>query len=103
MNVLWAVLFWLVFIVGISWHVLRVPMGLGGAVYPALFILPVLVGSALYQVLVALVRRNRVLSTRQVLVWSLWVPFVVIALCLVVWCPMDADQSYLGYLWSHLW
>ena len=48
-NFAWAILFWLVFFVGLSWHVLRVPMGLGGAVYPALFFIPVLFGATAYQ------------------------------------------------------
>lgn len=102
-NVAWAIFFWLVFFVGMSWHMLQVPMGLGGAVYPALFIVPVLAGSAVYQLFVAVLRKGRVFSTRQVLVLSLWIPFIVIAVCLVIFCPMDTNQSYLGYFWSQLW
>ena len=103
LNVSWAVLFWAVFFVGISEHVLRVPMGLGGAVYPALFIVPVFVGSMVYQLAILLLRRRRDFSKREFVLWSLCVPSLVISACLVVFCPMDTDQSYLGYLWSRAW
>ena len=102
-NVTWAVLCWLVFFVGISGNIFHVPMGLGGAVYPTFFLLPVFGGSVLYELLVVFFRRDRDLSTRQLLLLSLWIPFALIAVCLVVFCPMDIDQSYLSYLWSQLW
>jgi hypothetical protein len=100
---LWALLFWAVFFVGIAWHVLQIPMGLGGAVYPAIYLFPVLLGSMVYQLIILLVRRGRSLSDRQLLFWSVYLPCCAIAVCLVVFCPMDADQSFLGYLWSHAW
>jgi hypothetical protein len=102
-NVLWSVLFWIVFFVGISWHLLQVPMGLGGAVYPVFFLVPVILGSAAYQLILARLRRDRLARTRHVLLWSLWIPFALIAVGLVVFCPMDGPDSYLGYVWSELW
>lgn len=103
LNVAWALLFWLVFFVGISWHLLRVPMGLGGAVYPTLFFVPVLVGATAYQCVILLLRKGRSFNKSEILLWSLWVPCAMIAVCLVAFCPMDTDQSYLGYIWSRAW
>lgn len=100
LNVLWALLFWAGFFVGIAWHLLEIPMGLGGAVYPAIFLGPVFVGSLVYQLILLMLRRNRVLSDRRMFFWSLVLPCLVISVALVVFCPMDADQSFLGYIWS---
>lgn len=101
-NVGWSLLFWYVFFVEISWNVLEIPMGLGGAVYPAIFLGPVILGSVAYQSLLALLRRRRAFTRRQVLFWSLGVPCVLIAFLLILLCPMDSHDSYLGHVWNRL-
>lgn len=101
-NTLWAIVFWLVVFVWISWRLFQVPMGLGGALYPVFFLLPVVLASAAWQSGLAFVRTRRPLGTRGVLVWSLVVPAALIAVALVCACPMDSEQSYLGWVWSHL-
>jgi len=101
-NVVWAILFWLLFFVLLSWHAFRVPMGLGGALYPVFFVAPVGLGSVLYQFGIALMRRRRVLGPRSVLAWTVWIPCGIIALVLIVCCPMDSEHSYLGYVWHHV-
>jgi hypothetical protein len=103
----WSLLFWFLFLNLFSWGVLRIPMGLGGAIYPALFTVPVLLGTLAWEVGVAfaleafpaLRSRTRLLTT--------WLPAALVALALVVACPMDTagsgePTSYLGYVFSKL-
>jgi hypothetical protein len=44
-----AIIFWGVFLVGYVYDILRIGIGLRGAVYPALFTVPVLGGAAAWQ------------------------------------------------------
>ena len=91
---LFSLLFHKVWFTWLSWGILHIPMGLGGAIYYIFFIGPVLVGSSLYQVptQILLVRAKAPLKYR--LVFSFLIPFTVIAILLIANCPMDNNQSY---------
>jgi hypothetical protein len=43
----WALLFWYLFFDLFAWEMLHIPMGLGGAIYPSLFSVPVLAFTAI--------------------------------------------------------
>jgi len=71
-------------------------MGLGGAFYPALFFIPVLTFSVIYQVI--LIK----FSFQKKKLWSLVLPLFLISIGLIVFCPMDNDGSYLRYIWVEI-
>ena len=88
-----SILFWAAVVVGIGWNLLRVPIGLGGALYPKLFAVPVLLGTLAYVLVIATLLRPR---SRRAFVWlSLGVPLIVAPALLVAFCPMDSDESFL--------
>lgn len=93
--VLFSLLFNRVWFTWLSWEVLRIPMGLGGAIYVIFFIGPVLVGSSLYQVLTQILLSRAKASLRYRLAFSFLIPFALIAILLIMNCPMDGDQSYI--------
>jgi hypothetical protein len=93
----WA--FWAVFFVGIAWTWLRVPMGLGGAVYPVLFTLPVVVMTGMYQRVITLDEES---GTKRLLMVRILVPLSSICLGLVALCPMDSPESFLAAFWRRL-
>jgi hypothetical protein len=94
----WSIVFWAVFFMMLSWHVLRIPMGLGGADYPILFWPYVLVGALIYECGVGFFARSHSISASRQAALTLWVPFVIIAVALIVFCPMDTQSSYLEYV-----
>ena len=94
----WALLFWYLFFVLLSWEVLQIPMGLGGAIYPVFFTLPVVVSTAFYEISIV---QRRLVSPRirqHYLLFTLGVPAAVVAVALILFCPMDTQMSYLGYV-----
>ncbi|RQV98890.1 hypothetical protein EH220_02600 [bacterium] len=95
---LWALLFWFLFINLFSWRVLHIPMGLGGTVYYVFFTAPVIVGSGLYQFVVNPIVRRRGASLAERILFTLLLPFVLIAILMIVFCPMDTNSSYLEYV-----
>ena len=96
----WALLFWWVFLVQISWNILKIPMGLGGALYFLIFILPVAIGSLIYQLAAnEIIKRNNIeLSRSKQYGIMLGIPFCIISILLIVYCPMDIDASYIEYV-----
>jgi hypothetical protein len=103
LTVCYAVVFWLVVFVFISWELFQVPMGLGGAIYPALFLAPVTVGSVLWQAALILVFKGRTITPALRRTWMLWIPAILASALLVVFCPMDEPVSYIEYVWQHIW
>ena len=97
----WAIGFWAVFFVYLSRNVFEVPMGLEGAIYPALFWPYVLVGALLWEMLAGAFLRSRCTSQAKKLFVTLWVPFLILSVLLVLFCPMDGPESYLSYILSH--
>ena len=97
-TVVWSVVFWYLFFVLLSWHILKIPLGLGGAIYPVFFFVPVLVGSVVYQAVVAFIFRPEQ-ARRYFLLWRFFAPCVITSLLLAIFCPMDVQSSYLSYLW----
>lgn len=99
---LWSLLFWYLFLVLFSVDYLGMGLGLGGVVYPLFFSVPVLLGSLIYERLVrnSFIRPNWGLQKR--LFWTLWVPFLIIAIALCLFCPTDSQLSYPAYLWTKL-
>lgn len=91
----WSLLVWAALIVGVGWQLCRVPMGLGGALYPKLFAVPVLVGAFL---LAALLVRLPWSSRRRAAAVSLALPIALATVLLVVFCPMDGEGSFLSAL-----
>ena len=98
----WSIIFWAVFFVGLSWDVLHIPMGLGGSIYPVFFWPYILVGALIYEFSIGLFVKPDSISTYRQLTLTLWLPFAFIAIVLIVFCPMDTQQSYLSYLFSLL-
>ena len=89
----WAILFWAIFFVGLSWNLLGIPMGLGGAIYPMIFGVPVFVGVFVYAGLATSLSGS---LTRKARLWlSLGVPVVAVPLILVLFCPMDSEDSFI--------
>jgi len=95
---LWTVLFWYLFFRLFAWGVLQIPMGQGGAVYPALFSVPVLACTAVYEIVVAATRLRSETIRARYLLFTLWIPAVVVTLALVVFCPMDTQMSFITYV-----
>ena len=99
-TVVWSVVFWYLFFVLLSWHVLKIPLGLGGAIYPVFFIIPVLIGAVVYQAVVASVFKPQEQPHWHLLLWRFFAPCAITSLLLAVFCPMDVQVSYLSYLWQ---
>lgn len=91
----YSLLFWYFFFNRFAWHTLGIGMGLGGALYPVFFTVPVLVGVLIYEFGVQTVLRGRSVSTSMRLFLTLWLPFSLISFLLVLFCPMDSQYSFL--------
>src|SRR6266853_1327424 len=94
----WAFVFWYLFFNLLSWEVLQIPMGLGGAIYPVFFSLPVVAFTGLYEVIIV---KRRLFSSRirqHYLPFTLGVPAILVPIALILFCPMDTQMSYLEYV-----
>ena len=98
----WAIMFWGVFFVFLSWEILKIPMGEGGAVYPGLFWSYVLGGAMAWELCVAAHCRARSCSRIWAFCISIMIPCILTSLALIMFCPMDVQQSYLSYLLSNI-
>ncbi len=96
----WAVIFWYLFFNLLSWEVLQIPMGLGGALYPVFFTIPVLVATGIYEIVIVKKRRGSNRIQRHYLLITLWIPVAAVSLALILLCPMDTEMSYLEYLFT---
>lgn len=75
-------------------------MGLGGAIYFVFFTVPVLVGSLIYEYSLGTMLRKRKVSVEQRLWLSVYGPFLLIGLLLMIFCPMDGSRLYLKALYE---
>ncbi len=98
----WCVAFWGIWFVWLSWDVWRIPMGLGGAIYPILFWKPVLLGAVLAQVLMHFPLRRYPPTRRQAFALLVASPALIATIGLVVFCPMDVQMSYLDYFRTYI-
>ncbi|HSN15822.1 MAG TPA: hypothetical protein VLT61_14410 [Anaeromyxobacteraceae bacterium] len=103
----WSLAFWFFFLDLLAWGVFRIPMGLGGAIYPALFTVPVLLGTYAYELAAAFVLTMIPAKRSRELLLTMWLPAAIVAMALVVACPMDtagsgAPESFLGYVFWRL-
>ena len=96
--IIWAVLFYLVAIVLVSYHLLHFPLGLGGAVYPAIFLRPVAWASLAYQSVILLVCLKVKMKKTTKILLTLAFPCLAIATALLAFCPMDTQTSLFGYI-----
>lgn len=87
-------LFWFLWFNLLSWEILGIGMGLGGALYFIFFTPPVLIAASIYEFIFALLLKNRVISRSKRLLYTLWLPFIIIAVLLIVFCPMDSPYWY---------
>jgi hypothetical protein len=87
--------FWYAFFQIYAWETLHVPMGLGGAVYPAFFSLPVIIGTLGYQLGLGAVavKLNRPAVGASPL-WRVITPSLLIVVALVLWCPTDTGRPF---------
>lgn len=95
---LWSLLFWYLFFVLLAWEALQIPMGLGGAVYPALFSVPVLVLTAMYEISIAWRGLNSRGSRKRHLLLTLGLPATAVTITLILFCPMDTQMGFLQYV-----
>jgi len=101
--VAWGFAFWYLFLVVVCVDVWHIPLGLGGAVYPVLFVGPLIVGALAYELVVA-----RLLSTRHVgrlgsLWWTLGLPMLLTSVLLIIACPLDSTEaSLVVHVWNRL-
>jgi membrane protease YdiL (CAAX protease family) len=86
-----AVIFWEIFLVQYIYEHLKLPLGLGGAVYPALFAVPVLAGAAVWQIFINNKLKNE--SNLKRIILTVVVPSAIAMLLLFIFCPTDTESS----------
>ena len=89
-----SVVFWFVWIFMLSGEYLEIPMGLGGQIYPVLFAKPVLFSALFYEFLIGPVLEYQEVSMKTRVKLTVWVPFTIIAVLLIIFCPMDDNRPY---------
>jgi hypothetical protein len=94
----WSLLFWWLFFVVYAAGYLRLSLGLGGAVYPVLFTLPVLVLCTIYEHVLRSYLDGAEVSS--VVTWSVVVPAALASLLLVIFSPTDSESSLPRLLWQ---
>jgi len=85
---LMASLFWKIFLVGYVYERWNIAIGLGGAVYPALFAVPVLGGAAAWQCMIR--KRLKTATTMKTMILTVGLPSIITIGCLFIFCPTDA-------------
>jgi len=91
----YSLIFWYLFLVLLGHKVLGIGIGLGGALYPIFFTVPVLACASIYEFGLQLVLRGRQTSPSMRFLLTLLIPFALISLSLTVFCPMDSKYSFL--------
>lgn len=90
-NLLIQCSLWLFIIIGIGWEQCGIGMGLGGAVYPALFAIPLVVLSILLSFSVLCLHDLSRVKKRYV-----HLSFIAVSsLFILLACPMDSQHSFL--------
>jgi hypothetical protein len=98
---LWSYLLWFFMFYLFSWEILKIPMGLGGAYYYILFTGPILFGSLIYEFLFNLFAQKFKFPINIIYILSLILPIFIISILLIIFCPMDVDESYFKYIFKH--
>ncbi len=93
---LWSLLFWWIIIIKLSRNLLNVPIGMGGSIYFVFFTPPIIIGSSLYVVLIYKLFKNISLAKLHIL--YILIPCIIISILLIIFCPIDVDSSYIGYI-----
>jgi hypothetical protein len=94
---------WFLFFYVIAWSILKVPMGLGGALFPGFFTIPVLVSLVAYEFLLSyLSQAPSRQSLRTSELWRIAVPMILLLVALVLTCPMDEPRSFISAFVEHL-
>ncbi len=91
-----GIIFWRLFLVGYIYERLHIGIGLGGAVYPALFALPVLGGAAVWQCLIR--SRIKAISGMEIIFMTAVIPSIITICCLFIFCPTDSGNWLPGLL-----
>lgn len=98
----YSVAFWQVVVVWIGWESLKIGTGLGGAVYPMLFMPPLLVSLLVYYAVCYAWFSRKGLTRGRFYAITLGVPLVVTSVLLVAFCPMDGPGSFAVELFARL-
>lgn len=101
-NVGYAIAFWYVVMVMIGWEIFKIGMGLGGAVYPALFIPPLLALLIIYYVGCYAWFSRHAPTRGRFCLFALGIPAVLTSILLVAFCPMDSSASFATELFARL-
>ncbi len=91
----YSLIFWYLFLVLLGHKILGIGIGLGGALFPIFFTVPVLACASIYEFGLQRVLRGRQTSPSMRLLLTLWIPFALISLFLTMFCPMDSKYTFL--------
>jgi hypothetical protein len=91
-----GIIFWRLFLVGYIYERLHIGIGLGGAVYPVLFAVPVLGGAAAWQCMI----RSRIIAISgvEIVIVTAVIPMIITCCCLFILCPTDSGIWLPGLL-----
>ena len=98
----YAIAFWYVVFVLVGWETLRIGMGLGGAIYPVIFMPPLLVSLLVYYAGCYVWFSIKTPTRRRSFIITLGVPILATSILLVAYCPMDGPASFASELFAHL-
>ena len=76
-------------------------MGLGGALYPIFFSFPVILGTFIYEIAIKNILGEDVTNAKKI-TYSFIIPLLIVTILLIVFCPMDSDNTYIGYVLEKL-
>ncbi len=96
----YSYIFWFLWIVLLSHEFLNLGLGMGGALYPVFFFIPVLIGAAFYEIVAGAILLRFPVSVANRLWITLWIPFLLISILLLVFCPVDGASNYFQALYK---
>jgi len=94
---IYTLIFWYLFFVQLSHGVLEIPMGLGGAMYPIFFSVPVILGTFIYEAAIKNIISKDINNSKRI-TYAFIVPSFIVSILLIVFCPMDSDSTYIGFI-----
>ncbi len=96
---IYTLIFWLLFFSQLSYGVFEIPMGLGGAMYPVFFSVPVILSALVYEVAIKNILSKNISNTKR-LTYAFIIPSLIASILLIIFCPMDSDSTYIGYVFD---
>jgi hypothetical protein len=81
-----------------SWNVLRIPIGMGGLMYPLFFSIFAFFLTIIYEIALPFMLP----AAAHSLSWRIGVPTIALIILMFVTCPMDAEGRYLAVLYRRL-